>query len=998
MFSRPLAFFNVPWRSKAAWLAASVFLLVLVTANEVRNSSLQARVFSSLTRGADFELGEGASSRILFPRHGPYDERLGYASLPKFTGQLRSQGFVITRQARNSDPMLRLMQWGLFPPYAEKNQAGLAIIDQVGNAFYRSLFPSFAYETFEDIPSLMVKSLLYVENRELFHDAAPTFNPAIEWDRFFLSTLGFFGRRFSDDAEKVSGGSTLATQLEKFRHSPGGITHSGAEKLRQMMSASVRAYVNGSETLAARRKIALDYVNSVPLSAVRGYGEVNGLVGGMWAWYGVPVEATNAFLTLQPEYGSDFEQAQGLVYKQLLSLVLAQRRPSYYLSGDAARLNALTNAYLELMMRDGVIPRRLYESARPMTLAFRRPPSASRELTLLERKPTTALRARLLSMLDLKEVYDLDKLDLEARTTIKRPLQNEITVKLGALKSRDGVAAAGLYGDRLLRENDDLSPIVYSMTLYERVGSANVVRVQTDNFDGPFNINEGVRLDLGSTAKFRALATYLEIIAQLYERFSPLDAAQLAAIPVDDNDQLTLWAVDYLTRTARPELPRMLEAALDRTYSANPNERFFTGGGLHTFRNFEPRDNNKVMTVREALNNSVNLVFVRLMRDVVRYYMFQVPGSTAQILEDTKDERRTRYLARFADKEGTTFVERFYRKYRRKEPAAILDTLIGPEAGKIERVAVIYRSVSPERGFAEFAGYLLSHAPELGEVQLRQLFDKYDPAKLTWPDRGFLARLHPLELWTAKFLIDNPQATLAQAVAASTDHRQAVYQWLFNTRHKNVQDARIKQLLEIEAFLEVLKHWKALRFPFDSLTPSYASALGSSGDRPAALAELMGIVVNDGVFYPTVVIDQLRFGLDTPYETWFERRPAKGTRVMTMDVAVALRTALAGVVDKGTGKRVAGVFKDSAGRPIMVGGKTGTGDHRRERYGPRGVVLGSEVVNRTATFVFFIGERHFGTITAFVPGKEAANYRFTSGLPVQLLKTLAPTLAPYVAD
>jgi membrane peptidoglycan carboxypeptidase len=45
------------------------------------------------------------------------------------------------------------------------------------------------------------------------------------------------------------GGSTLATQIEKYRHSAEGITGSGQEKLRQMISASVRSYRQGPQTL-----------------------------------------------------------------------------------------------------------------------------------------------------------------------------------------------------------------------------------------------------------------------------------------------------------------------------------------------------------------------------------------------------------------------------------------------------------------------------------------------------------------------------------------------------------------------------------------------------------------------------------------------------------------------------------------------------------------------------------------------------------------------------
>ena len=54
------------------------------------------------------------------------------------------------------------------------------------------------------------------------------------------------------------------------------------------------------------------------------------------------------------------------------------------------------------------------------------------------------------------------------------------------------------------------------------------------------------------------------------------------------------------------------------------------------------------------------------------------------------------------------------------------------------------------------------------------------------------------------------------------------------------------------------------------------------------------------------------------------------------------------------------------------------------------------MVNRSATFVFNIDERFFGTIIAYVPGAEAAAYDFTSGLPVQLLRVVAPTLMPLI--
>lgn len=58
------------------------------------------------------------------------------------------------------------------------------------------------------------------------------------------------------------------------------------------------------------------------------------------------------------------------------------------------------------------------------------------------------------------------------------------------------------------------------------------------------------------------------------------------------------------------------------------------------------------------------------------------------------------------------------------------------------------------------------------------------------------------------------------------------------------------------------------------------------------------------------------------------------------------------------------------------------------RYG--GNVISSQARNRTATFVFYLGRDHFGTLTAYVPGSASDKFRFTPALPVQVLKGMAP--------
>jgi hypothetical protein len=83
---------------------------------------------------------------------------------------------------------------------------------------------------------------------------------------------------------------------------------------------------------------------------------------------------------------------------------------------------------------------------------------------------------------------------------------------------------------------------------------------------------------------------------------------------------------------------------------------------------------------------------------------------------------------------------------------------------------------------------------------------------------------------------------------------------------------------------------------------------------------------------------------------------------------------------------------------MIAGGKTGSGDNRFKSFGRGGGVVSSRAVNRTATFAFYVGNRYFGVISASVLGKQAENYRFTSALPVAILKLLAPALNERLAS
>lgn len=991
---RPRAWWRRPTALAVAGTILAVTVAFLLVVYETQSSTLQARYFSSVAADVKFWVEDGPNPAIRFPQKGPYDQRLGYSELPSFLEKLQAKGYRIDRQARHSHGLRELFENGYFPPYAEKSQAGLRVLDCRGEPLFVSNHPENVYSDFSGIPPLVVNTLLFIENRELLELDQPTRNPAVEWGRF-AKALFEQSIKVIDPDYDAPGGSTLATQIEKYRHSPGGVTASIRDKFRQMMSASLRAYANGPDTTARRRQIVVDYLNTVPLAAAPTYGEVNGLGDGLRAWYAADFKAVNALLAQPPGEGNLAEQARA--FRQVLSLLISQRRPSHYLGAGREQLAALTDSYLRLLANAGILSPALRDAALGTQLSYRDESALPAAPEIRAWKASNAVRTRLLALLETPRLYDIDRLDLTATSTFDAELQDKVTATLRQLRDPEYAKAAKLREPRLLG-NADPSNVLYSFTLYERGADANLVRVQTDNFNQPFDINEGTKLELGSTAKLRALATYLDVIAALYERYSALERDELRKVPVGQRDRLSRWVIDYLLKESDATLADMLEAAMERRYSANPSEQFFTGGGVHTFANFRREENGKVPTVREALRDSINLVFIRLMRDIVDHYMYREPDSPARVLEDPQNPRRADYLARFADQEGREFVRRFYRKYRDLNPEQALETLLQGVRPTPVRLAVIFRSVTPEAGVDSFAEFLKAQLPasKLSEKEIRGLYERYGVDRYSLADRGYLARVHPLELWLVGHLRRNPKSELVQTVAASRDERQEVYAWLFKTHQKNAQDIRIRALLEVEAFVEIHRNWRRLGYPFESLVPSLATAIGVSGDRPAALAELIGIIVNGGVRYPAVRMEDLHFAAATPYETYLRRARAGSEQVMKPEIAATMKRALAGVVEAGTARRLKGAFSTPAKGEIIVGGKTGTGDNRFNVYGSGGRLLESRAVNRTATFVFFIGERHFGVITAYVPGSLADNYEFTSGLPVQILRIMAPQLAPYV--
>ena len=80
----------------------------------------------------------------------------------------------------------------------------------------------------------------------------------------------------------------------------------------------------------------------------------------------------------------------------VLSLLLAQRRPAYYLVPDHRALDALTDSYLKRLAANHVISRPLSEAALNAQLRFRPQAPAPAPVSFVGRKGADAIRAELL--------------------------------------------------------------------------------------------------------------------------------------------------------------------------------------------------------------------------------------------------------------------------------------------------------------------------------------------------------------------------------------------------------------------------------------------------------------------------------------------------------------------------------------------------------------------------------------------------------------------------
>ena len=194
-----------------------------------------------------------------------------------------------------------------------------------------------------------------------------------------------------------------------------------------------------------------------------------------------------------------------------------------------AALQARANIYAQLLANVQVISQDFAAQiiAMPLSFSTTRPQYALPSYA--ERKAVNEIRLTLSSLLGVRGMYELDRLHLDVESTINPGLQHRVVTLFQKLHDPKFVQAAGLKGEKLLARGDP-SKVIYGMMLFEKAPQGNQLRVVTDSLNAPFDINTGMKMQLGSTAKLRVLVNYLNVVAALHGEYSEMSAQELNSL------------------------------------------------------------------------------------------------------------------------------------------------------------------------------------------------------------------------------------------------------------------------------------------------------------------------------------------------------------------------------------------------------------------------------------------------------------------------------------
>ena len=295
----------------------------------------------------------------------------------------------------------------------------------------------------------------------------------------------------------TEGGSTLATQIEKLRHSPGGRTSSPLDKLRQVTAASLKAYRSGPDTRAYRRDIVVDYLNSMPLAALPDRGEVRGLGEGLQAWFGLDFADVQRSLLDRGDLGAEGRRVQGCA-RPALRRARADATPG----AGSRRARAAAQRLHTAARRGGCAePRARGTRGDRHRCDSGHHSRADGPDPRAEQKAVAAVRTELLDLLSMPGLYDLDRLDVEVDSTIDVPLQSAVRRLLTDLRDPAFIAQPRAHGQAPLVAGKSGRRHLHGPALRGDASRQTCCACTPIRSISPSTSTLGMKMGLGSTAK-----------------------------------------------------------------------------------------------------------------------------------------------------------------------------------------------------------------------------------------------------------------------------------------------------------------------------------------------------------------------------------------------------------------------------------------------------------------------------------------------------------------
>jgi len=178
---------------------------------------------------------------------------------------------------------------------------------------------------------------------------------------------------------------------------------------------------------------------------------------------------------------------------------------------------------------------------------------------------------------------------------------------------------------------------------------------------------------------------------------------------------------------------------------------------------------------------------------------------------------------------------------------------------------------------------------------------------------------------------------------------------------------------DAEVFQSIGKAFHRYGYSMD-LCPHLASVLGASGDNLSQLVNCLQMVASNGVRKPLSLVDSLRLGPGSSFDTILDRIEPEGVQAVRPEVAEVVRDLLNGTVLYGTAHGIVGINDTEEG--ISVGGKTGTDQE-----------------NAAVAFVGIFesgGARHPFGVTLI--DKTGGKLKFTSAEAVRIANEMMPSV------